>query len=132
MSSSRFLLPKASGSAISMFLIRRRSKISTFWIAKSCGLTERWCVSIRIPFVNLAAQDHEILAWPGRHSALLISTFPDWPAFAEWYGRISKLTDEVTPELAEKASELTRGAKSDRDKVLAAYNYVSALRYVAI
>jgi hypothetical protein len=81
---------------------------------------------------NLPAQEHELLAPPGKSYRLLVSTFPDWPAFAEWYGRVSKLTDEVTPEIAAKAEELTHGAKSDRDKVLALYNYVTRLRYVAI
>ncbi|MCX6927982.1 MAG: DUF3857 domain-containing protein [Verrucomicrobia bacterium] len=83
-------------------------------------------------FENLPAQEHEILVSPGSRSRLQISTFPDWAAFAEWYGRISQLTDEVTPEIAAKAKELTREAKEDRDKVLAVYNYVTRLRYVAV
>jgi hypothetical protein len=62
----------------------------------------------------------------------MFSTFADWPAFAEWYGRISNLADEVTPEIAAKASELAREAKTDREKVLALYNYVTRLRYVAV
>jgi hypothetical protein len=90
------------------------------------GTTYSWS------FENLPAQEHEILVSPGLHSRLLISTFPDWAAFAEWYGRISKLTDEVTPEIAAKAKELTREAKEDRDRVLALYNYVTRLRYVAV
>ena len=83
-------------------------------------------------FENLPAEEHEVLVSPGLRSRLLISTFPDWAAFAEWYERISKLTDEVTPEIAAKAKELTREAKEDRDKVLALYNYVTRLRYVAV
>jgi hypothetical protein len=83
-------------------------------------------------FENLPAQEHEVLVSPGFHSRLLISTFPGWAAFGEWYGRISKLTDEVTPEIAAKAKELTREAKDDRDKVLVLYNYVARLRYVAV
>src|SRR5207244_11556112 len=54
------------------------------------------------------------------------------PAFAEWYARVSKLTDEVTPELAAKAKELTREAATGREKILALYNYVTGLRYVAV
>ncbi len=83
-------------------------------------------------FENLPAQQHELLVFPGRHARLLISTFPDWAAFADWYARISKLTDEVTPDIAAKAKALTRDAKSDRDTVLALYNYVTGLRYVAV
>ena len=52
-----------------------------------------------------------MLVSPGQRSRLLISTFPDWAGFAEWYGRISKLADEVTPEIAAKAKELTKEAK---------------------
>ena len=46
--------------------------------------------------------------------------------------RISKLADDVTPEISAKAAELTREAKTERDKVLALYNYVTGVRYVAI
>jgi transglutaminase-like putative cysteine protease len=90
------------------------------------GTTYSWS------FENLPADEREVLIPPGLRSRLLISTFPDWAAFAEWYGRISKLADEATPELAAKAKELTREAKDDRDKVLALYNYVTRLRYVAV
>jgi hypothetical protein len=83
-------------------------------------------------FGNLAAHEHEALAPPHLRPALLISTFPDWSAFAGWYGRITKLTDVVTPQIAAKAAELTRETRSDREKALAIYNYVASLRYVAI
>ncbi len=91
------------------------------------GKTYRWL------FENLPARDREILVAPRmRAQGVQISTFQDWAAFAEWYGRISRLTDEVTPEIAAKARELTRDAKTDREKVLALYNYVTRLRYVAV
>jgi hypothetical protein len=83
-------------------------------------------------FENLPAQEREILVSPGQRSRLLISTFPDWAGFAEWYGRISKLADEATPEIVAKAKELTKEAKGDQEKVLALYNYVTRLRYVMV
>jgi hypothetical protein len=83
-------------------------------------------------FENLPAQEREILVSPVQRSRLLISTFPDWAAFESWYGRISKLADEVTPEITAKAKELTKGTKDDQEKVLALYNYVTRLRYVAV
>ncbi len=46
---------------------------------------------IRGTFENLPAQEHEVLVSPGLRSRLLISTFPDWAAFAEWYGRIGQV-----------------------------------------
>jgi hypothetical protein len=83
-------------------------------------------------FENLPAQEREILVSPGQRSRLLISTFPDWAGFEEWYGRISKLADEATPEITAKAKELTKDAKDEREKVVALYNYVTRLRYVAV
>ena len=83
-------------------------------------------------FGETAALPAEALAPPQLQPALLISTWPDWSTFAEWYGRITKLADELTPELEEKARELTRDAQSERDKVRALYNYVTSLRYVAV
>jgi len=83
-------------------------------------------------FDNLPARAQELLSSPRRHPRLLLSTFPDWQAFAEWYDRITKLADEVTPDLEARVVELTRDAKTEREKVLALYNYVTALRYVAV
>jgi hypothetical protein len=92
----------------------------------SYGSTYSW------RFENLPAQDREALSPPGETLRLLVSTFADWPEFAQWYGRVSALADEVTPEIAAKAAELARGAKTDREKVLALYNFVTRLRYVAV
>jgi hypothetical protein len=83
-------------------------------------------------FTNLVGDSREILAPPRQDTALMISTFPDWSDFAEWYARISKLTDEVTPEIRAKAAELAGEVKTEREKILAVYNYVTSLRYVAI
>ena len=83
-------------------------------------------------FERVAARQHEVLMSPRKRARLLVSTFPDWKSFAEWYGRLSQLTDEVTPAIAAKAKELTAGAKTDPERVLAIYNYVTSLRYVAI
>jgi hypothetical protein len=81
---------------------------------------------------ELPAPIDEALAPPGRGPALLVSTFPDWAAFADWYARIIKLADAITPEISNKAAELTRLARTDREKVEALYAYVTRLRYVAV
>ena len=83
-------------------------------------------------FKALPASPQEALAAPRQEPRLLISTFPDWKAFVGWYSRICKLADQSSPELAAKAAELTRAARTDREKVLALYNYVASLRYVAV
>jgi hypothetical protein len=83
-------------------------------------------------FAQMPAEARESLTAPHSGSRLMLSTFPDWNTFAQWYARISKLTDEVTPMISAKAAELTKDAKSDREKVLALYHFVTGLRYVAV
>lgn len=90
------------------------------------GTTYRW------QFANLPARVPEALSPPANDAALLLSTFPAWSDFAGWYARISQETDKPTPEIEAKAKELTRDAKNDREKVQALFNYVTALRYVAV
>jgi hypothetical protein len=92
----------------------------------SYGATYTW------QFTNLLGETREILAPPRQGLSLLVSTFPDWSDFAQWYSRISQLTDEVTPEIKAKAAELIRETKTDREKILSVYNYVTSLRYIAI
>jgi hypothetical protein len=83
-------------------------------------------------FTNMPAARGEVLQKPRHHPRLAFSTFSDWKSFAGWFDRISRLTEEVTPEISAKALELTRDATTEHDKVLALYNYVTGLRYVAV
>jgi transglutaminase-like putative cysteine protease len=83
-------------------------------------------------FENAPAVEDEALAPPGREPRLLISTFPDWSAFVQWYAGLSRFADEVTPELAALAADLTRDAGTELDKLRALYQYVAGLRYVAV
>jgi hypothetical protein len=83
-------------------------------------------------FENLEPPRHEALAPPERSPTLLVSTFPDWAAFGSWYRGLILEADRVTPEITATAAELTRGAQSEREKVVALYNYVTKLRYVAV
>jgi hypothetical protein len=48
------------------------------------GTTYRWKLT------DLPAWEREPLSPPGRKPRLLVSTFPDWRAFAEWYERITR------------------------------------------
>ncbi len=95
-------------------------------VSGTYGTTYSW------KFDNLPAPIQEPLAPPRQHPRLFISTFPDWAAFAGWYGRICKLSDAATPEIAAKAAELAGQKKTDREKAIALYNYVTSLRYVAV
>ncbi|HMJ65577.1 MAG TPA: DUF3857 and transglutaminase domain-containing protein, partial [Candidatus Binatia bacterium] len=83
-------------------------------------------------FRDTPAWEQEPLTLPDSGAALLISTFPDWKAFADWYARIVRLADQPTSEITNKAVELTHECKSNAERVAALYNYVTGLRYVAV
>jgi hypothetical protein len=91
-----------------------------------------YTTSHRWRWTDLAPDAPEPLSGPHHKPSLSISTYRDWAEFSSWYRHITKLTDEVSPEVAAKAQELTRDAKTDREKVRKLYEYVTALRYVAV
>ena len=90
------------------------------------GTTYAW------QFRELPAVPVEELSPPGPPPSLRISTWPDWRAYQEWCGRVIRRSRELTPELSAKAAELTRGARTDLEKVRAVYHYVADLRYVMV
>jgi tetratricopeptide (TPR) repeat protein len=62
-----------------------------------------------------------------------ISTFKSWEEVGRWWGELEDQQAVVTPELRAKAAELTKNAKSDRERVQALYSYVALnFRYVSI
>lgn len=83
-------------------------------------------------FKDLPPMTDELLTPPHWQPTLLVSTFPDWGAFASWYVRLTRDADEITPEITAKAAEVVRDCKDDRGKIVALYNYVTNLRYVAV
>ena len=62
-----------------------------------------------------------------------ISTFKSWDGLGQWWGALEDERALLTPELRAKAADLTKNAKTDREKVQALYNYVALnFRYVGI
>ena len=57
-----------------------------------------------------------------------VTTFATWEDVGSWYGSLQKDPLEVTPAIQAKAAELTRGLKTDDEKMRAIYNFV-ALRF---
>ncbi len=90
------------------------------------GATYQW------KFADLPGAEAEVLVAPRRQPRLLISTFPNWRTFAEWYGRLTRLTAEADEGLTAKARELVKQVSTDREKVAALYDYVTRMRYVAV
>jgi tetratricopeptide (TPR) repeat protein/transglutaminase-like putative cysteine protease len=54
-----------------------------------------------------------------------VTTFADWEEVGRWYGSLQKDQLEVTPAIQAKAVELTKGLKTEDEKIRAIYNFVS-------
>jgi len=54
-----------------------------------------------------------------------VTTFASWEEVGKWYGGLQKEPLTVTPAIQAKAAELTKGLKTDLEKVHAIYNFVS-------
>ena len=61
-----------------------------------------------------------------------ISSLPSWEAFAQWYRRLAKGSDEIDDTVKAMAAQLAEGAGSRLEKIRRDFEFVSALRYVAI
>ena len=57
-----------------------------------------------------------------------VTTFANWEEVGSWYGGLQKTQLEVTPAIQSKANELTKGLKTDDEKIRAIYKFVS-LKY---
>jgi hypothetical protein len=64
--------------------------------------------------------------------ALDISNLDSWDEFATWTRRLLRGSDDQDPTVKAKAADLADGATSRLDKIRKAYEFVAALRYVAI
>jgi hypothetical protein len=83
-------------------------------------------------FENIPAAPQEPLRAYDANPILAISTFPDWASFAEWYRRLAREADTVTPEITAQAQDLVKDAKTDREKIAAVTQFVTNFRYVSI
>ena len=70
--------------------------------------------------------------WPSVLAQVHVSTFNTWDEVGAWYWGLSKEKLDVDDEVRAKVKEITKGLKSERDKIKAVYNYVTRLRYVAL
>jgi Flp pilus assembly protein TadD len=62
-----------------------------------------------------------------------ITSFRSWDEVGDWFRGLVASRTTVTPEIQAKADELTRGAKTDTEKIEAIYNFVSTkFRYISI
>jgi len=80
---------------------------------------------------NLALEEKDPNEAPLRvppNPTVQMTTFAAWEDIGRWYGSLQKDALEVTPAIQAKAAELTKGLKSDEEKIRAIYSFV-ALRF---
>lgn len=61
-----------------------------------------------------------------------ISSLPSWEQFAKWYGRISNGSQTAGPAVKALAEQIAAANPQRLDRIRAAFEFVSSLRYVAI
>ena len=67
------------------------------------------------------------------HAHVQLTTFQSWEEVGQWYANLQK--DRIVPDdrIKVKAEEVTHGLQSDKDKVLALYEFVAKnFRYVSL
>ncbi|PCJ57967.1 MAG: hypothetical protein COA79_14435 [Planctomycetota bacterium] len=82
---------------------------------------------------------HKIPAWeilpydaPTKESMMMVglTSLKDWNAFVKWVDSITEGADALDEISKKMAIDLTKGAKTDTDKVKAIYDFLCELRYV--
>jgi hypothetical protein len=68
---------------------------------------------------------------PGARTGLG-KTFEGWPDVARWLSELADPQTRASDELAEKAHNLARGARSEFERIQAVARYVQGVRYVSI
>ena len=62
-----------------------------------------------------------------------LTTFASWGEMGKWYSKLEQERQQPSPEIKAKALELTKGLKTDREKVRALYDYVALnYRYISL
>ena len=65
-------------------------------------------------------------------AAVAVSSLPSWDDFAAWFRRIAQGSDQIDDTVRRTAAELGEGARDRTERIRRAFEFVSALRYVAV
>jgi transglutaminase-like putative cysteine protease len=84
-----------------------------------------WAVHDTPQMISELAMDRDV-----EIPMLVVTTDPSWQHFSKWWADLNVDKIVATPELKAKVAELTKGAKTDADKIKALYDFVSSdIRY---
>lgn len=79
-------------------------------------------------YSNLQVEPHDPDEIPKRippKPSIQVTSFVSWEEIGRWYAGLQKEPLAVTPEIQAKAAELTKGLKTDDQKIRALYRFVS-------
>ena len=65
-------------------------------------------------------------------AAVAVSSLPSWDEFAVWFRRIAQGSDLIDDTVRKTAGELGEGAANRVERIRRSFEFVSAMRYVAI
>lgn len=87
-----------------------------------------WDFSNLKPFEPLPLDPprRDCVAWLG------VSSLNSWDDFIAWFRRVSNQSDTIGAGVKQKASEISEANPERRDKIKAAFEFVSSFRYIAI
>jgi len=77
---------------------------------------------------NLTVPEKDLREAPRRtlpSPSVQVTTFKNWEEVGRWYGGLQKEPLEVTAAIQAKAAELTRGLKTEDEKIRAIYSFVA-------
>ena len=116
-------VPKASAFH---FKLLHRDPVDPAVTTTTYGSVDTW------QFHDLPAALNEPLSTPEEEPALAVTTFPDWAAFSDWYIRLIRESNQLSPDLIQQARTLVEGARSDREKIEKIARFVTNFRYVSV
>ena len=82
----------------------------------------------RWTYSNLVVKEKDPNEIPKRippNPSVQVTTFSSWEDVGRWYGDLQKEPLEVTAAIQAKAAELTKGLKTDDERIRSIYNFVS-------
>ena len=85
---------------------------------------------------NLIVKEKELGEVPRRippNPDVQITTFASWEDVGRWYGDLQKEPLQVSPPIQAKAAELTKGLKTDDERIRAIYSFVALkIHYIGL
>jgi len=71
--------------------------------------------------------------FPDVQTKVVLATVPDWPSKSRWFCTVNETQFETTPAISAKVAEITRGARTDEEKIAAIVHWsADEIRYSGI